>query len=138
MAEGQVDTAISGKRMIALGQRVDAVERHARGPAPDDDIAALEHYPARALAALQPAEQELGPQPERDGDDRLGEIALIAVLVQGQTRSRRITVNEAGVAREAGKARCRRGARGELSKEPRHRRPGLVRHWIRRGIAIAA
>jgi hypothetical protein len=59
-----------------------SVETHARRAAPDDDVAVFEQHAFDLVSALEAAEEEDALEAERDGDDGLGEVALVAVLVQ--------------------------------------------------------
>src|ERR1700730_7398820 len=88
LAECQIDAAPPGERVVAVGERVDAVERQPGGAAPDHDIAALERDAPWPVTAFCAAEQEHRRQAERDRYDRLGKVLLVAILVQCQSCAR--------------------------------------------------
>src|SRR5437762_1225819 len=58
LAEGQVDAAAAGQRVIAVGERLDAMIGEPRRPAPHHHVAALEPIPGRPVVAPRAAEQE--------------------------------------------------------------------------------
>src|ERR671924_504763 len=57
-AERQIDPLPAEQRVLAVGQRRDAVIGEPRGAAPDHDIAVHEPEAARLVAARHAAEQE--------------------------------------------------------------------------------
>src|SRR5262245_23225682 len=115
-----------GEDMLAVGERRDAVEREPRGPAPDDDVTALEPHAAGAILASRAAEEKDRWQAERDGDDRCGEVALVAILMQRQPRAGLVAVDQARVGLEARIARRVGGPRGEVAIDRRQGRPRLA------------
>src|SRR5579862_3185499 len=82
LAEGQIDSALTGRRRIAIADRLDAMVVPARWTAPDHDITACQPNAPRSHVALGSSEQEDGGQAQRDRDDGRAEVALVLVLVQ--------------------------------------------------------
>lgn len=58
LAERQVDPAAAGKRIIAIGERRNAMKRQARWSAPYNDIAVFEPHPARPVLSRFGPEQK--------------------------------------------------------------------------------
>ena len=104
-AERQIDAAGAGERVVAGFQRGDAMVGEPRFAAPDHHVAALQSHAARPVLARRAAELKDCGQPERDRDDGRGVVLLVAVLVQGEARAGLVTIDQAGVASEVGKAR---------------------------------
>src|SRR5580704_9633566 len=102
--------------MLTVLQRQHAVVAQPRGTAPDDDIAVRERHPARLFRATCTAKEKYRGQSERDGHDRRLQVALIAILMQRQTRSGLVAVDETRIGREAAKARRGGGGARELPK----------------------
>ena len=68
--------------MLAVGQRCHAVINQPRHAAPGHDVAMLQTVSHGLVGAFQAAPQEGSGQAERDRDDRLVVIPLVAILVQ--------------------------------------------------------
>ena len=115
-AKGKVVAVRAGERVVAGLERKHAVKAHAGRPAPDDYIAVLEEHALRRVGTLKTAEQEDALEPERDGDDGLVHVNLMAVLVQPKPGARLIAVDVAGIRPEAGKAGANRAANGEVQE----------------------
>ena len=96
-AKRQIDALPAQQRMLAVGERRDAVKHKPRRPAPYHDIAMLEPKAARLVAALQSAEQEDRGQAQRHRDDRRGKILLVLVLMQGHARAGLVAVDQTGI-----------------------------------------
>ena len=100
MPEGEVDATRAGEGMLSSGERRDAVEREARGAAPHGDVAILEQKARWPVAARGTTKEECRRQTQRYRHDWLTEVTLVAVLMQAESRPRRIAVDEAGVGGE--------------------------------------
>src|SRR5260370_14682957 len=96
-AKRQIDALPAQQRVLAVGERRDAVKPQPRRPAPYRDIAMLQPEPARLVAALQSAEQEVRGQAQRHRDDRRGKILLVLVLMQGHARAGLVAVDQTGI-----------------------------------------
>jgi hypothetical protein len=66
------------------------------------------------VVSLQAAELEYRRQTQRDGNDRIGEVALVLVLVERQTRTRLVAVDQACVGTKLRIAGFPRGGGREL------------------------
>ncbi len=64
--KGQVEASAAGELVLALAQRVDAVEVQARRAAPHDDVAMLETHPTRPVRARRTTPEKRCRQPEGD------------------------------------------------------------------------
>ena len=135
--EGQIDAAIAGQRIVAVGQRRDAVINQPIRTAPNDDVAALQRNAPRPVAAAVAAEQEYRRQSERNRDDRRGQVALVLVPVQRQSCPGLIQIYQAGVRLKAGISCRRRRARGKVAKGIRHWGPGLAGDRVDELVAIS-
>ena len=71
-----------------------------RRAAEDEGVAMGERHRPGGCGAAVAAEQEDRRQAERDRDDRLAEVALVAVLVKRQPRTRLVEIDQAGIGRE--------------------------------------
>ncbi len=91
--------------MFAICERGDAVIGHAGGSAPHRNIAALKPDAARAIPPGRGSEQKNGRQTQRDGNDGLGEIALVLILVERQSGPGLVTVHKADIGFETGVSR---------------------------------
>ena len=103
--------------MAGLPQRQDAVVAQPVRTAPHHHVAVLERQALRLVCPSRPAEQEHRGDAERHRDDRLTEIPLVAVLMQGQPRSRLVAIDQAGVRREAAKTGVNRIIRADGTEE---------------------
>ena len=89
--------------MLAILQHCNAVVAEPRRrPAPDRNVTVTQRVFLYRIGALRPAELEGRGQAERSGNDRIGEIALVLVLVQRQPRAGLVPVDQAGIGPEAG------------------------------------
>ena len=75
---------------------VHAVEHQPRGTAHHDNIAGAQFEFFCRIAAPQTAVTETATVAERDGDDRSGELRLVAVLVQPHPRGKIVEIDQAG------------------------------------------
>src|SRR5947209_4728352 len=123
--------------MLAIPQRRDAVKGKPCRAAPHDQIAMLQPKTLWCVAAFQSAEQKRRGQPERNRDDRGGEIVLILVLMQGHSRARLIAVDQAGIRGEAAEPCAISRLAGQFAKRSRHCRPWLARLRIVSVVAIS-
>jgi hypothetical protein len=99
-AQREVDASLSRERMLRGFQGGHTVIAQPARAAENDDVAMSDVEAQRPLLALHPAEQEHGRNAERDGHDRLAEVALVPVLMQGEARAGLVTIDEACVRRE--------------------------------------
>ena len=100
LAKGQIDPAGSGQRVLAPGERGDAVIDETRRAAPHDDVAILQPQPRGPVLAAEPAPQKHRRQPERHRDDWRRPGALVLVAVQRQLSPQLIAVDQASVGAE--------------------------------------
>src|SRR5215467_14117341 len=84
---------------------------------PDGNIAVLESELVHRIVASQPAKLERRRQTQRHGDDWMGEIALVFVLVERQARTRLVAVDQACIGAELGIAGHRRRGPARLRKQ---------------------
>ena len=105
LSERQVNPMRSEERVITTSQRRDPVKSQAIGPSPHDDIAMTERHPSLFVAALQATEQENGWQAKRDGYDRLGEVLLVAILMERKLGTGIVSIDETSIRHEIGKSR---------------------------------
>jgi len=82
---------------MAWLERQHAVKAHARRAAPDDDVTMFQQDALGCIGALQAAEQKDALEAERDGDDGLGHIALVAVLMNAEFDACLVAVDVAGI-----------------------------------------
>src|SRR3712207_1024389 len=81
--EGEVDPAAPRDEVAApLAHPVDAVEGKAGGATEDADVAGAEPERLGRAAALRASHAEEGVVAQGDGDDGLGQVGLVAVLVK--------------------------------------------------------
>src|SRR2546425_3768816 len=108
-SERQIDAVTTRQGVMSRLERQDAVVEKSSGTAPDDHVTMSQWHAARRVGSTQSPEQEDGRQPERKGHDRGRKIALVLDLVQRQSRTGLVPVNETRVGREAIEAGpCRR------------------------------
>jgi len=132
LAEGEVVAVGAGERVGAGFDRLHAVEAHARGASPDDDIAVFEQDAPGRVGALQAAEEKDALESKRDRDDGLVEVELVAILVETEFGSGLVAVDMAGVGAELGEAGANGAAQGEVVKDPGDGRPELAAVWFER------
>lgn len=96
-AERQIDAHAPNGLVTAILQLRHAVIAKARRAAPHGDIAMPESELIHRVVSLQASELEYRRQTQRHGNDRIGEVALVLVLVQRQVRTRLIAVDQACV-----------------------------------------
>ena len=107
--------------------------------APHEHIAMLQRYAAIRVAASVSTPEKQRRQSERQRDDRHAEISLVAVLVQGQARTRRIAIEQAGVRIGPRREACRLlGIGGQSQPALRNPRPWVGGDGIRGAVAVAA
>jgi len=70
--------------METVLERRNAVKTKPRGAAPDDDVAMAKDMPFDRIGAFLAAELKDGGKPERDRNDRIREVALVPVLMEGE------------------------------------------------------
>lgn len=87
---------------MARFQRLNAMIKQARLPAPDHHIAMLQQQPLQRIAALQPAKLKDGRHPQRDRDDRRPQILFIFILMQRQLCAGLVAVDQTGVGEKPG------------------------------------
>jgi len=83
--------------MMAWLERQHAVKAHARWATPHNHITVFQQHPLYLIGALNAAEQEDALEPQRDGDDGLGHVNLMPVLVQAQLDTRFVAVDVAAI-----------------------------------------
>ena len=76
---------------------VHAVEHQPRGTAHHDNITGAQFELFCRIAAPQTAVTKTTPVAKRDGDDRRGQIRLVAVLVQAHPRVAIVEIDQAGL-----------------------------------------
>lgn len=108
---------------MAWFEREYAVKAHTRRSAPDDYVAVLQQDALGGIGALQAAQQEYAIKTERNGDDGLGHVALMAVLMDTEFDACFVAIDMAGVWAEEGKARTDSAAQGEIEQHARDGRP---------------
>lgn len=123
--------------MLAVGERRHAVEKQPRRATPYHHVAGVQQDALRLIAAFEPAEQESTRQAQRDGHDRLAEVALVAVLMQAHLGAGLVAVDQTGVGQKTGEPRGGRGAGCEVGEDRRHCRPRPAGIRVVRIIAIA-
>lgn len=136
-SQGEVETQPMSPRMSACRHRGHPVVGEAPGSAPDHHIAMIQRQTQHLVRALRATEEEGRAQPEGDRDDGGREVALIAILVQGHARARKVSIDETDIGSKGPKTRGRGGARGDLGHASRQRRPGPQRLWIAPIVPIA-
>src|SRR5262249_57674017 len=104
LAESQIESTPAGHGMVAGFESIDTVVGQPRGAAPYYDIAMPQLHASDWIISSEAAEQELSGQPQRDRDDRKGEIGFVLVLVQAQLGAGRVAVDEACVGRKFSEA----------------------------------
>ena len=82
VAEGKVDSGGTGERVDAFAQGCDSMVDEAGGTSPHGDVTMFHADSAGSVRTGERTEQEGGGESERDGDDGLGEVLLIFVLME--------------------------------------------------------
>jgi hypothetical protein len=95
--------------VISRLERQDAVIPKSGGTSPDHDITVSQPHAEGGVGSTQSPEQEDGGQPERDGHDRRLEVPLVPILVERESPTRLVPVDETGVGLE-GVESCRAAA----------------------------
>src|SRR5262245_5318629 len=104
LAKAEIDAVIAHQRVMSRREGHHAVVPESGGSTPHDYVAVLERHARNPVRPAEPAEQKTRWDAERHGDDRLVEVPFVLVLVQGQSRTRLVAVDEAGVGYEAAEA----------------------------------
>ena len=86
--------------MRVIPERHDAVIAHPVLGAPDGNVAVVQLNLHGPFCSLETTEQKRGGHSERHGDDGCLEVAFILVLVQRQSCSRHVAVNQARIRRK--------------------------------------
>src|SRR5262245_26563108 len=91
-----------------------------------------------AVVALLTAELECCRQTQRYGDNRIGEIALVLVLMKRQARTRLIAIDEACVWTKLRIAGFPRRGHRQIEEAVRHGRPRIASLGIYTVVAISS
>lgn len=137
MAEGQVDAVGAGYGMGACGDGGYTVVDETGGASPDGYVAVLDADAARSVGSAEGSEEKGGGKAEGDGDDGLGVVLLVFVLVEREACAGFVAVDEAGVGFEVGEATCCGCVGREICEDRGHLWPGLVGDGVDGGIAVA-
>src|SRR5690348_1812189 len=124
--------------MVSRLDRGNAVIAKARRAAPDDDVAMPKRKTPWPFRTPQPAEEEHCGKTERDRHDRRTEIALVAILMQRESRARIVAIDEARVGDEAFESCASRRLRRKLHERDGHRRPWTAAVGIACVVAVPA
>src|SRR5262245_60319769 len=89
------------------------------------------------VVALLTAELECCRQTQRYGDDRIGEIALVLVLMERQARTRLIAIDEACVGTKLRIAGFRCRGHRQIEEAVRHGRPRIASLGVYTVVAIS-
>src|SRR6187551_1461961 len=101
LAERQIDPAAAQPFVMARLHRRHTVVIQPRRPAPHDGVAMSQWHAQRPIGALASSEEKDRGQTQRNRYDRRVEVALVAILMQREPRTRRVTIDEARIGDEA-------------------------------------
>src|SRR4030088_5866 len=116
--------------MFPILQRRNTVITQPRGTSPHKYISMCDLNALRFVTALQTAKEESCGQSQRDGDNRLHKITLILVLMQRQSRTGFIPIDEARIRDEVREACFFGGSYCKLLKCRGHGGPGAIHLWV--------
>lgn len=135
LAESEIYPKGARKRMHSLFQWSDPVKNKSRGAAPHDHVAAFELDASYGIGAALAAPKEYGGWAQRHGYNRCPGIFLITVLMQTESRSSGVAVDQASIGIVLGESGFGSGAHGEIHERIGHGGPGLrcLDRWSRSG-----
>src|SRR5690606_8351881 len=121
-----------------VSQLVDAMEVQASFAAPHDNVTVLQTHFARPSGAGVATPEKSCGHTERYRHDRFVEVPFVAILVQCESGTRFIPIDQASVWLEVFEACCVGGAHGKVDKDPGQRWPRSLRLRIHRTVPISA
>src|SRR6202049_1383688 len=123
--------------MMACLEWQHAVISQPRGSAPNSYVAMRQLHADCCVCPVEAAEQECGGEPQRHGDDRLVEILLVLVLMQRQSCTAVVPIDQTGVGYEFFETCLRRRIPGQREERLRHWRPRQAALRVHRVVTIA-